>query len=74
MTVRTELPCVQIPLTRFQEFDQGMPIDQELPTEWKLESDDIVNWECAQFDGQAVVISCDEPKGKTVFCTLEKIS
>jgi len=68
MRLRTELGYILIGLGEFQQFDHGKPIEQLLSEEWDLEPGDVLNWECAQFDGQAEVI---ERKGQS--CIIKKL-
>lgn len=46
-----------IPITLFQEFDQGKPVEVEVPEGIKLTVGNITNWTCAQFNGICRVIN-----------------
>lgn len=46
-----------IPITLFQEFDQGKPVEVEVPKGIKLAIGDTIYWSSAQFDGICRVIN-----------------
>lgn len=73
MRFRKDLPYLMIPLTYFQPFDHGEKIEALFPKGWDLSPEDMIFWECAQFDGIALVKECKIVKGEQV-CALVKIS
>jgi len=73
MTLRTKLPYLDILPTHFQRFDHGKEVQQDVPASWKLQADDRLLWECAQFGGIAEVVSC-AVQGELNHATFKKVS
>jgi hypothetical protein len=74
MSVRTDIPFVEIAFTKFQTFDRGELITQVLPEEWNLRQGDSLHWTCAQYGGIARVVNCSLAEDNNTSCVLEKVS
>ena len=78
MAYRADLKLEQFVLisaTHFYEFDHGQAINELVPVGWALKPGDVVDWECAQYDGRAEVVSCsDSAHEGWVECVLRKVS
>lgn len=74
MAFRRDLPYFDVSLARFQDFDHGKVIGQNVPINWALEPGDVLEWDCAQFYGTTEVVSCGEPVNGSVRCKFKKLT
>ncbi|MDO8594382.1 MAG: hypothetical protein Q7R93_02600 [bacterium] len=75
MTLRTDIPFVELLATGFQEFDHGGIIEQSIPTYYRMREGDGFHWSCgSNLQGIAEVIGCTEPRGGYVACTIRKVN
>lgn len=67
-------PDWMISLTQFQDFDHGKTIVERVPPDYAdVKAGEIIGWDCAQYYGDARVVSV-EKKGGEKFAELVKIS
>ena len=69
MGIRNDIPDITVLITDFQDFDHGEETRVRIPKEFNPHLGDVINWECAQFQGTAEIINCDGEK-----CTIKKKS
>lgn len=69
MVFKNNIPFIEIPATKFQDFDHGKIIEMHISETHDLASGDWFYWSCAQFDGIAEVV-----KRNKKICSIKKIS
>ncbi len=70
--LKKEIGVIQIPATKFQEFDCGEEISLHVEGEWEFKKEDFVEWECAQYDGFADLVKAQPGRNGWTYVTLRK--